>query len=50
MYYVPVPPPDAIGRPPQFIPHPITPRASMLPPDMLALRANIVKQIEYYFR
>ena len=49
MYYVPVPPPDAIGRP-QFIPHPINPRASMLPPDMLALRTNIIKQIEYYFR
>ncbi|XP_004149652.1 LOW QUALITY PROTEIN: la-related protein 1A [Cucumis sativus] len=48
MYYVPVPPPDAIGRP-QFIPHPINPRASMLPPDMLALRTNIIKQIEYYF-
>ncbi|XP_038900553.1 la-related protein 1A [Benincasa hispida] len=49
MYYVPVPPPDAIGRPPQFIPHSINPRASMLPPDLLALRANIIKQIEYYF-
>ncbi|XP_022995403.1 la-related protein 1A [Cucurbita maxima] len=49
MYYVPVPHPDAIGRPPHFIPHPLNPRASMLPPDMLALRANIVKQIEYYF-
>ncbi|KAG6605851.1 La-related protein 1A, partial [Cucurbita argyrosperma subsp. sororia] len=49
MYYVPVPHPDAIGRPPHFIPHPLNPRASMLPPEMLALRANIVKQIEYYF-
>lgn len=50
--YVPVAPPGSIRgpHPPRFIPYPINPGAAVVPPDTLALRANIVKQIDYYFR
>lgn len=46
MYYIPGPP-DSI-RGPRFVPHPPHPGLA-IPPDVLALRANVVKQIEYYF-
>lgn len=35
--------------PPQFVSHPGNPGASTLPPETLALKSNIIKQIEYYF-
>jgi la-related protein 1 len=49
--YVPVVPPVSIRgpHPPRFI-YPSNPGAAVVPPDTLALRANIVKQIDYYFR
>ncbi|XP_059429455.1 la-related protein 1A [Corylus avellana] len=49
--YVPVAHPGSIRGPhPQhFIRHPINPGAAMVTPDTLALRLNIVKQIDYYF-
>lgn len=54
MCYVPVPPTGAIrGRhPPHFMPHPLNPGAPLLHPERhpVALRDNIIKQIEYYFR
>lgn len=46
MYYLPGHP-DSI-RGPRFVPHPPHPGIA-IPPDVLALRADIVKQIEYYF-
>ncbi|KAK9280617.1 hypothetical protein L1049_014312 [Liquidambar formosana] len=51
IYYIPVAPPGSIRvpHPPPFIPPPLNPGAPMLPPETIALRANIVKQIEYYF-
>lgn len=51
MYYLPVPPPGSIRvpHPQRFIPHPVNPGAPMQPPEALALRINLVKQIEYYF-
>ncbi|GMG98836.1 hypothetical protein Nepgr_000676 [Nepenthes gracilis] len=50
MYYFPAVPPGSIRAPfpPRIVPHPI-PLAPMLSPETLALRENIVKQIEYYF-
>ncbi|KAL5766291.1 hypothetical protein ACOSP7_016908 [Xanthoceras sorbifolium] len=49
--YVPVAPPGSIRgpHPPRFVPYPINPAAPMLPPETVGLKANIVKQIEYYF-
>ncbi|XP_015873343.2 la-related protein 1A [Ziziphus jujuba] len=49
--YFPVPAPGAMrGPPPQrIIPHPVNPGAPVVSSETLALRANIVKQIEYYF-
>ncbi|KAA8550052.1 hypothetical protein F0562_001736 [Nyssa sinensis] len=51
MYYLPAAPPGSIRvtYPTRFFPHPLNSGTSMLPPETLALRANIVKQIEYYF-
>ncbi|GLU11780.1 hypothetical protein SLE2022_285020 [Rubroshorea leprosula] len=51
IYYVPVATPGPMRAPylPRFAPFPMNPEASMLPPETVALRANIVKQIEYYF-
>ncbi|PIA53276.1 hypothetical protein AQUCO_00900096v1 [Aquilegia coerulea] len=51
MYYLPAGHPDSI-RGPRFIPHPPHPGLPIPPSpeaEMLALRANVVKQIEYYF-
>ncbi|XP_039037617.1 la-related protein 1A-like [Hibiscus syriacus] len=49
--YVPIAPPGSImgPHPPRFVPYPINPETNVLPPEMVTLRANIVKQIEYYF-
>ncbi|KAM5584808.1 la-related protein 1A [Rosa sericea] len=53
MCYVPVPPTGAIRgpHPPHFMPHPLNPGAPLLHPEThpVALRDNIIKQIEYYF-
>lgn len=49
MYYVHVAPPDSVRGPP-YIPHPPHSIYPVATPDALALRANVVKQIEYYFR
>lgn len=51
MYYLPAAPPGSIvvPHPPRFVPHPLSPGVPRLPPETLALRASIVKQIEYYF-
>uniref|UniRef100_A0A5B7AK57 Putative la-related protein 1A n=1 Tax=Davidia involucrata TaxID=16924 RepID=A0A5B7AK57_DAVIN len=51
IYYLSAAPPGSIRVPysPRFVPHPLNSGTSMLPPETLALRANIVKQIEYYF-
>ncbi|KAI3419058.1 HTH La-type RNA-binding domain-containing protein [Psidium guajava] len=35
--------------PPHFVSHPVNPGASTLPPETLALKSSIIKQIEYYF-
>lgn len=48
MYYVPVAPPDSVRGPP-YVSHPPHPMYPMPPPDALTLRANLVKQIDYYF-
>ncbi|KAA8544479.1 hypothetical protein F0562_022481 [Nyssa sinensis] len=50
-YYLPAAPPCSIRVPylPRFVSHPLNSGTSMLPPEALPLRANIVKQIEYYF-
>ncbi|XWS28942.1 hypothetical protein CRYUN_Cryun25bG0115000 [Craigia yunnanensis] len=49
--YVPIAPPGSIRgpHPPRFVPYPINPGTGMFPPETVTLRANIVKQIEYYF-
>lgn len=51
MYYVSAGPPGSVRAafPPRFGPHPMNPWVPMLPPEMLSLRDNILKQIEYYF-
>ncbi|XP_043691969.1 la-related protein 1A-like [Telopea speciosissima] len=50
MYYLPAAPPDSIrGSSPCFIAHPPHPGFPIPAPEALALRTNIVKQIEYYF-
>lgn len=50
--FMPVPPPGAIRgpHPPRFVPYQINVGAPVVGPETLALKANIVKQIEYYFR
>ncbi|KAI6685402.1 hypothetical protein NL676_031315 [Syzygium grande] len=35
--------------PPHLFSHPVNPGASTLPPETLALKSSIIKQIEYYF-
>lgn len=52
IYWLPAAPPSPIRlpHPPRFVPHPLNTMPSTLPPETLALRANILKQIEYYFR
>lgn len=52
LYYLPPPPAGSIRgpHPPRFIPPSLSPGAPMPPSEIQALRANIVKQIEYYFR
>ncbi|KAL1555149.1 la-related protein 1A-like [Salvia divinorum] len=52
VYYFPAPPSGAVRvpYPPVFVPHPLSSGIPMpLPSPALALRAKIVKQIEYYF-
>ncbi|KAG5517275.1 hypothetical protein RHGRI_037882 [Rhododendron griersonianum] len=51
IYWLPAAPPSPIRlpHPPRFVPHPLNTMPSTLPPETLALRANILKQIEYYF-
>ncbi|GAB2285150.1 hypothetical protein Dimus_019604 [Dionaea muscipula] len=52
MFYLPATHPASVRAPfpSLFVPHPMnTLPLPMLPPEMLALRDNIVKQIEYYF-
>uniref|UniRef100_A0A2P2J1L9 La-related protein 1A-like isoform X1 n=1 Tax=Rhizophora mucronata TaxID=61149 RepID=A0A2P2J1L9_RHIMU len=51
MCYLPAPPPGSFRgpHPPRFIPYPLNLGVPVHSPEMLALRANIVKQIEYYF-
>lgn len=51
VYYISPAPPNSMGAPypSRFAPHRITLMTSMLPPEMLALRDSILKQIEYYF-
>ncbi|XP_015973451.1 la-related protein 1A isoform X3 [Arachis duranensis] len=50
-YGPPMPPPLPIrGTPPRhFVPYPVSPSSQSLPPETVALRASIVKQIDYYF-
>lgn len=51
MYFVPgVPPPPFRVPPPLMMPYHPNPRFPMRAPEALNLRANILKQIEYYFR
>jgi len=51
IYWLPATPPSPIRlpHPPPFVPHPLNALPSILPPETLALRTNILKQIEYYF-
>lgn len=50
-YYLPPAPTGSIRGPhPRFIPPSLSPGAPIPPSETQALRANIVKQIEYYFR
>ncbi|XP_058079783.1 la-related protein 1A isoform X2 [Magnolia sinica] len=48
MYCVPVVPPESVGAP-RYNSHPTHPMHSMQTTDAPSLRANLVKQIEYYF-
>ncbi|OMO91478.1 hypothetical protein COLO4_18350 [Corchorus olitorius] len=49
--YVPVAPQGSVRgpHPPRFVPYPINSGTAVFPPELVTLRANIVKQIEYYF-
>lgn len=51
VYYLPAGPPGSIRGhpPPHFIPQLSNPGPPMMPPETVPLRANILKQIEYYF-
>ncbi|KAL2535958.1 la-related protein 1A-like [Forsythia ovata] len=50
LYYFPAPPgPVRVPYPPFVVQYPFNPGVPMPPSPMLALKANIVKQIEYYF-
>ncbi|KAK1293808.1 hypothetical protein QJS10_CPA16g01270 [Acorus calamus] len=49
-YYVTAPHPDMLrGFPPQYVSHPPNPVYPVSNPETLALRANVIKQVEYYF-
>ncbi|KAI3461183.1 hypothetical protein Pfo_017846 [Paulownia fortunei] len=51
IYYYPAAPPGSVRvpYPPFLVPYPLSPGVPMPPSPTIALRANIVKQIEYYF-
>ncbi|KAE9614905.1 putative winged helix-turn-helix DNA-binding domain-containing protein [Lupinus albus] len=51
VWCVPMAPPGSIRglHPQQFIPYAVNPAPHSLPPETLALRTSIVKQIDYYF-
>lgn len=51
IYYIPPAPPGSVRvpYPPILVPHPLNSGATVLPSPTFTLRANIVKQIEYYF-
>ncbi|KAL3653288.1 hypothetical protein CASFOL_002969 [Castilleja foliolosa] len=51
IFYFPVAPPGSVRvpYPPVLVQYPLSPGVHMPPSPMLALRANIIKQIEYYF-
>ncbi|KAI3450077.1 hypothetical protein Pfo_006742 [Paulownia fortunei] len=50
IYYFPAAPGSVrLPYPPVLVPYPLSPGVQMPPPPIIALRANIVKQIEYYF-
>ncbi|GER54738.1 La-related protein [Striga asiatica] len=51
IYYYPAPPPGSVRLqyPPFVVPFPVNPGVPMPPSPAMALRAGIVKQIEYYF-
>ncbi|KAK8550943.1 hypothetical protein V6N12_039621 [Hibiscus sabdariffa] len=51
VHYVPVAPPGSLRgpHPPRFVPYQMNPVTATFPPEIVALRARIVKQIEYYF-
>lgn len=52
VYYFPAAPSGSVRVPfpPVFVPHPLSSGMPMPPLPVVALRANLVKQIEYYFR
>ncbi|KAJ7960434.1 La-related protein like [Quillaja saponaria] len=49
--YVPMAPPGSVRGPypRHFVPYPINPGLQGMPPEIVALRDSIVKQIDYYF-
>ncbi|KAF7815523.1 la-related protein 1A [Senna tora] len=51
LWYGPMVPPGSIRGPHSrpFVPYPVTPGHQSMPPETVALRASIVKQIDYYF-
>lgn len=51
IYYHPAAPPGSVRAPypPFLVPYPLSPGIPMPPLPIVALRANILKQIEYYF-
>ncbi|KAK7276600.1 hypothetical protein RIF29_17743 [Crotalaria pallida] len=51
VWCVPMAPPGSIRgpHPRQFVPYAVNPAPQSLPPETLALRSSIVKQIDYYF-
>ncbi|GMI81837.1 hypothetical protein HRI_001852900 [Hibiscus trionum] len=51
VYYVPVAPPGSVRgpHPPRFVQYPMNLGTARFPPETVTLRADIVKQIEYYF-
>ncbi|XP_057441492.1 la-related protein 1A isoform X1 [Lotus japonicus] len=51
MWCVPMPPPGSIRgpHPRHFVSYPVNPTPQPMPPETLALRTSIIKQIEYYF-
>ncbi|KAL3850200.1 hypothetical protein ACJIZ3_012082 [Penstemon smallii] len=51
IYYFPAAPPGSVRvpYPPFLVPYPLSPGVPVPPSPTIALRANIVKQIDYYF-